>query len=377
MSEIIGSLFGVTADQYQRNRDLEQDRLAFQLAQADPDTYTNFLAQSGGRGLGNAIGRALGGEDPELQRISRRQQIMGMIDPNQPETFEMAAQAALEGGDQQLAFGLRMEGANYERKRLESDALIFQRRKENEPKPFVIGNSLVNPDGTVLYKGPDATKYSAMAQQLIDAGYVFGTEEFTSRMRRLIDAGEKGAAKGTGNVTIGSIGVDTGEASKAAAKVVGANVANIDAQYSLLTAFNDAASLLDNGIYGGAYGPEQAAATKYSLGLLGNKDKLVNTEVFLANIGEIVIPRLQQFGGNDSNEELKYLQRVVAGDQRLEPAAMKRILASAEKKTRNNLARLQKQAEGELPTGPINAPPATPVPTKRFVGGKIVNINGN
>jgi len=132
MSEIIGSLFGVTADQYQRNREMEQDLLAFQLAQADPDTYTNFLTQSGGRGLGNAIGRALGGEDPELQRISRRQQIMGMIDPNQPETFEMAAQAALEGGDQQLAFGLRMEGADYERKRLESDALIFQRRKEKE-----------------------------------------------------------------------------------------------------------------------------------------------------------------------------------------------------------------------------------------------------
>ena len=132
MSEIIGSLFGVTADQYQRNRDLEKDRLAFQLAQADLGTQSSFLLQSGARGLGNVIGRALGGEDPELQRISRRQQIMGMIDPSQPETFEMAAQAALEGGDQQLAFGLRTERANYERKVLESDALIFQRMKEKE-----------------------------------------------------------------------------------------------------------------------------------------------------------------------------------------------------------------------------------------------------
>ena len=113
MSEIIGSLFGVTADQYQRNRDLEQDRLAFQLAQADIGTRSRYLLQSGGRGLGNAIGRALGGEDPELQRISRRQQIMGMIDPNQPETFEMAAQAALESGQPELAFGLRTEAGKY------------------------------------------------------------------------------------------------------------------------------------------------------------------------------------------------------------------------------------------------------------------------
>jgi hypothetical protein len=35
-------------------------------------------------------------------------------------------------------------------------------------------------------------------------------------------------AKGTGNVTIGGITIDTGEAGKAAAKVIGANVANIE-----------------------------------------------------------------------------------------------------------------------------------------------------
>jgi hypothetical protein len=65
------------------------------------------------------------------------------------------------------------------------------------------------------------------------------------------------------------------------------------------------------------------------LSILGNSwrsKKVENTEVFMANIGEIVIPRLQQFGGNDSNEELKYLQKVVAGDQRLEPESMQRIL---------------------------------------------------
>lgn len=372
---IVGGLFGIMPEDVvaQRMAALDQQAQAFARMSSD-EAYKTL-----GYKAGNLVGQGLFGvNDLELQRISRRQQIMGMINPSRPETFEMAAQAALEGGDGELAFGLRTERANYDRKVLESNALIAQRTRENEPKPFVIGNSLVSPEGTVLYSGPDAAKYSGIAQELIDAGFEPGSEEFKARMLEYIDNKSKGAAKGTGNVTIGRIGVDTGEASKAAGKVVGANVANIDTQYSLLTAFNDAVSLLDNGIYGGAYGPEQAAATKYSLGLLGNKDKLINTEVFLANIGEIVIPRLQAFGGNDSNEELKYLQRVVAGDQRLEPAAMKRILMSAEKKTRNNLARLRKQAEGELPTGPINEPPAsTPVPTKRYVGGKIVNINGN
>jgi hypothetical protein len=99
--------------------------------------------------------------------------------------------------------------------------------------------------------------------------------------------------------------------------------------------------------------------------------KVQNTEVFMANIGEIVIPRLQQFGGNDSNEELKYLQKVVAGDQRLEPESMKRILISAEKKIANNIRRLQKQAEsagkgGNLPLEPMQPTPSAPKVTKRL-----------
>jgi hypothetical protein len=68
---------------------------------------------------------------------------------------------------------------------------------------------------------------------------------------------------------------------------------------------------------------------------------------------------------------LKYLQKVVAGDQRLEPESMKRILESAEKKIQNNIARLQKQAESggtgaNLPLQPMDTPSATPKATKRY-----------
>jgi hypothetical protein len=192
MSEIIGSLFGVTADQYQRNREMEQDRLAFQLAQADPDTFTNFLAQSGGRGLGNIIGRALGGEDPELQRISRRQQIMGMIDPNQPETFEMAAQAALEGGDQQLAFGLRMEGGKYaqdalqrrnvtqatERTNLAADLFSQIRNADGTLNPQVVDQLRSFPEGLAAISAqakvlPDLRRLGATAAPEINPFAVF------------------------------------------------------------------------------------------------------------------------------------------------------------------------------------------------------------
>jgi len=236
---------------------------------------------------------------------------------------------------------------------------------DKSKRTVVVGNALVDTTtGAEIYKGPDTQKYSEFAKTLIDAGLTPGTEPFQKRMLEYATKKVEGAGKGTGNVTIGGINLDTGAAGKKASEIIGTNVANIENQFSLETAYKDALLLLNKGIYAGAFGPEQAAATKFSLGSIGNQKKLENTEVFMANIGEIVIPRLQQFGGNDSNEELKYLQNVVAGNQRLEPESMKRILVSAEKKVQKNIERLQKQASSKageaLPTTPMNAPLGSP-----------------
>ena len=257
--------------------------------------------------------------------------------------------------------------------------------KETKDDIVVVGNALVSKTtGKPIYQGDKPEKYSAFAQELIDAGLQPDTEPFQRRMLDFISEKTKGAGKGTGNVTIGGISIDTGEAGKAAAKVIGANVANVESQYSLQTGVGDALKLIDKGIYAGAYGPEKGFVAKFSGGMIGDPKKVQNTEVFMANIGEIVIPRLQQFGGNDSNEELKYLQKVVAGDQRLEPESMKRILKSAEKKIANNILRLQKQAESgktrtELPLQPMQPTPSAPRVTKRLnpQTGKIEAVSGD
>ena len=379
MAEIVQSLFGITPESYRATQQERADAQALQYAKLDPFQQANFAIGRGANMLGGAIGGALGGQDPELQRVTTRQQIARQLNPGDPASIQQAIAALQQSGD---AEGAMMLQGEY-RKLQESNALIAQRGaaamesqakaaaalQEKAPKPVVVGNALIDPvSGREIYKGPDAQKYSGFAQELRDAGLEPGTEPFQKRMLEYVTKKTEGASKGTGNVTIGGISLNTGEAGKAAAKVIGTNVANVEQQYALGTAFTDALSLLDQGIYGGAYGPEKQFVAKF-VGI-GDPKKVENTEVFLANIGEIVIPRLQQFGGNDSNEELKYLQKVVAGDQRLEPAAMKRILASAEKKVQKNLARLQAQAAaGEtgaaLPIGPVT-PAAAPAPTKRY-----------
>jgi len=417
-TDIVQSLFGVTPEMYQQRQAAAADERALALAQLNPMQRAEFNI---GRGAYQLAG-ALGGTDPELARISLRQSVARDLDPSNPESIQAGIQR-LAPIDPQGAMMLTQEY----RKALESAATVRQReaaaqaseaaaKRERQPpadilkareiaqlrqqrdvlattggeaaqiavldaqiaeltqnKPMVVskGSTVVDARGNVIYQGPDAEKYSTFARELIDAGLIPGTQPFQTRMLEYVTSKAKGAAKGTGNVTIGGITVDTGAAAKAAAKVIGENIANVENQYSLQTAFKDAIGLVDQGIYGGAYGPEKQFVAKFTG--IGDKKKVENTEVFLANVGEIVIPRLQQFGGNDSNEELKYLQKVVAGDQRLEPAAMRRILQSAERKVQNNITRLLKQAEAakggsELPTGPAQAAPpaATPTPTKRY-----------
>jgi len=415
---IVAGLFGMNPQMYgeQQRRSALQEGIT--LAQLDPASRGAAMTYAGARGLGNAIGGAFGVEDPQLKMISARNTIAQQIDQTNPESILKGAQMLAQMGDQQGAMAL----AQYARQAQSEMALIQQRtaaatreRQQAVPKEIVIanekaritdqidqlrmqeptpentrasrilttqlaeleklddkskrtvvvGNALVDATtGVEIYKGPDTQKYSEFAKTLIDAGLKPGTEPFQKRMLEYATKKVEGAGKGTGNVTIGGINLDTGAAGKKASEIIGTNVANIENQFSLETAYKDALLLLNKGIYAGAFGPEQAAATKFSLGSIGNQKKLENTEVFMANIGEIVIPRLQQFGGNDSNEELKYLQNVVAGNQRLEPESMKRILVSAEKKVQKNIERLQKQASSKpgeaLPTTQMNAPLGSP-----------------
>jgi hypothetical protein len=73
--------------------------------------------------LGGAAGRALGGEDPELARISMRQQIARQLNPNDPASIQQAISALSQAGDGQGAMMLQGE---YQ-KLIESNALVGQR----------------------------------------------------------------------------------------------------------------------------------------------------------------------------------------------------------------------------------------------------------
>lgn len=153
-------------------------------------------------------------------------------------------------------------------------------------------------------------------------------------------------------------------------QLTGEQAAQVDGKYAALDNIKDAKDMLKGGIYAGQWGPEQLLVAKGTKGFFGDQKTAENTEQFLAYVGNIVIPRLKEFGGNDSEQELKFLQNVMAGNQRLEPKSMESILTSAEKAINRGLERLKRQAgsiaEGTAP--PLDAGPSRsqPKPTQRF-----------
>ncbi len=121
-ADIVPSLFGLTPEMYQQSQQARADQQALQYAQLTPFQQANYAIGRGANMLGGAIGRGLGGEDPELARITMRQQIAGRINPNDPVSIKQGIEA-LAPNDPQGAMMLQRE---YQRL-LESNALVGQR----------------------------------------------------------------------------------------------------------------------------------------------------------------------------------------------------------------------------------------------------------
>lgn len=136
---------------------------------------------------------------------------------------------------------------------------------------------------------------------------------------------------------------------------IGEQQGNIPLKEDALSAVKSAKSILDKGIYTGAYADIQKSIAKYTPGM--DTEKAANTEDFISAIGNTIVPRLKEFGGNDSNEELKYLQRIQGGDIKFEKKALQSILDRTEKFIERGIYRAQKGAD---PNTPVSGEPSIP-----------------
>ena len=151
---IVAGLFGLTPEMYAQQQQNTALAEGIRLAQLDPAARGAAMTYAGARGLGGAIAGAMGIEDPQLQRITQRQQLLGMIDPSNPDSYLQAAQIALQSGDAQAALVLREQGTQARMQAMKNEDYLIQRgqRMQTQGLEGIAQNlitQLKNPDGSV------------------------------------------------------------------------------------------------------------------------------------------------------------------------------------------------------------------------------------
>ena len=151
---MVAGLFGLTPQAYQ-NQQYNQDlKRGIELAGLSPGAAAQAGLQASVGQLGRGIAGAMGIEDPQLQRITQRQQLLGMVDPSNPDSYFQAAQMALQSGDAEAAYALREQGTQARMQAMKNEDYLTQRgqRMQTQGLEGIAQNlmaQLKNPDGSV------------------------------------------------------------------------------------------------------------------------------------------------------------------------------------------------------------------------------------
>jgi hypothetical protein len=126
MAEVVNSLFGITPESLQAQRDAELQAQALQYAKLDPFQRANVGIYTSVNKLGNAIGGMLGAQDPEMMRLQQRQNMLQELDLTNPTSLKQGIQTAMQNKDYQLVSEL----TNRYQQRVASD--LASRKTESE-----------------------------------------------------------------------------------------------------------------------------------------------------------------------------------------------------------------------------------------------------
>jgi hypothetical protein len=138
-------------EQYQANQMAQFRQQAANEVQLSPFQQAAIGMRQAGYQLGGGIGGALGGQDPQLQIIARRQALAGQLDPSNPNSYMQVAKMAADAGDQQFAMAIADAG----RSAMSEMALVQQRLRERQgADPFeqLVRTGKYTPASLAAYK---------------------------------------------------------------------------------------------------------------------------------------------------------------------------------------------------------------------------------
>jgi hypothetical protein len=369
MAEIVGGLFGVTPEALMAQREAALAQQATNFAQLSPMQSAQAGFYTAGNRLAGAAGGLLGAQDPEMAKAAALQGILKQADTTSPEGLATLARTLAGQGFGQQALQVSQQAQGMMKTQSEISKNMRERAAA-DPFQKLLERGVYTTDSLKKYQtsgdvGDLDLKTSDAKTQVVDTAD--GQLLINSSTGAIIaNVGKKPVKPSIGSDIAAGLSpimgaIAKGQATKSAeagGTAVGKDVAAIQGKYTALNSVDDALNVVKKGIYAGGYGPLEEGLAKYSKGVLADKQRLVNTEEFRAYIGDVVIPRLTEFGGNDSVEELKYLKSVMAGETTMESKSIERILTKAKTKIEAGIKRTQKQQEAigtgqQLPTGPV------------------------
>lgn len=375
----IESLFGITPQDIQSQRNAEAQRQAMALAQMKPAQQAQYAAYMAGNQLGTALGGMMGAEDPELKKASMVNNMLKETDMNDLNSVRKLVNQLNSVGASREAMSLipridKLSEAEADRQtkldiaESKKGDLIAELVKSGKYKPASIAKFAKTRDASDLETTDGKRKTS---WQTVDG------------QRKLMDdeTGEVVAVAGAAGKTLEeSLGAGIGKmgellggvlakkqaegAGSASGKITGEDAASIQRLFDAEAAAAVAIKKLDDGIFAGGYGPAQELLAKYKVA--GSAQRLKNTQEFRAEVGNLVIPRLKDIGGNDSDNEMKYLREISGGQTDIEPDVLKNILTNYVKRLKERRQRIEVNQANVGVGKPPETGPMTPVVRKSW-----------
>jgi hypothetical protein len=207
-ASIVGGMFSPEISraaemEYLQKRQAAMRDRALAFAQLSPMQQADYGFYRGGQQLGDVVGGALGGQDPQLRMIGLQQQILSELDPSDPEQQLRVAQKYA-----QTAPELAMKIAESARKSMSEMALTTQRLREKQgADPFeqLLRSGKYTPASMATYKvsgnvadlreveSPDKVPADIQKARLVaqSKGLKEGTKEYNDEIVKQLEKTDK------------------------------------------------------------------------------------------------------------------------------------------------------------------------------------------
>jgi len=385
MAEVVNSLFGITPESLQAQRDAALQTQALQYAQLDPFQRATASIYAGANKLGGAIGGMLGAQDPELARVQQRQEMLGSLDLTSPESLKQGIQTAMQNRDYQLVNELtgryqQRVAADLAARKTESEITKNLREKEGaDPVQQLIRTGKYTVASVAEYQKSgqiadlvpiDPSEPTALSET--SEGIYLINKKTGEKIARIGSAPERGT-KNIVNVDAKGEAEFVKELGKLDAKKVAEAGVVRDTAIASLNSLNKLASLPSQDLISGQFAEGRVGATNLlaTLGLASPADvnRLASSQQYQKVAGDVVLQTLGgKLGSGFSNADREFIAGLVP-QLETNPEARRKLIQFMQAKNQTiineatnleDYARKNKGLSGYKPTIPLSVAPTGP-----------------